>query len=203
VSTREVDAASTTDYLALEAEASAPYAAFVYRDRAEAAAIQRLLFDKGAGEFAARFGQVSIDEDGVAGMFASLPGAELATVRMKAAWAVAKAGLVPPQSTTAARTTLAAATLIKPRPTDHYLSRIAVSAAHRGRGVGGSLLRAAIARARAAGADRLVLEVSPTHGAAAGMYARHGFAVEDERTVTHEDRSLTYRHMALGLRDAH
>ena len=45
----------------------------------------------------------------------------------------------------------------------------------RGRGVGGALVQAVIAWARAAGHARLLLEVADENAAAVALYARHGF----------------------------
>jgi ribosomal protein S18 acetylase RimI-like enzyme len=52
---------------------------------------------------------------------------------------------------------------------------MAVNRPTRGRGVGASLLRAAIARAREMGATELVLETSSKLAAAIKLYERFGF----------------------------
>lgn len=53
---------------------------------------------------------------------------------------------------------------------------IGVPAARRRGGAGGLLLRAALARAVAAGAARVFLEVAEDNAAARALYLRHGFA---------------------------
>jgi ribosomal protein S18 acetylase RimI-like enzyme len=50
-----------------------------------------------------------------------------------------------------------------------------VRADRRGRGVGDALVRACVAWARAAGAERLGLHVFPHNAAAIGLYRKHGF----------------------------
>jgi len=58
---------------------------------------------------------------------------------------------------------------------DFYLSHIAVLPAHRGRGAGAVLLRAAEDRARKDGCRRLVLDVEEHNGGARAFYARMGY----------------------------
>ena len=61
-------------------------------------------------------------------------------------------------------------------PTAHaYVSDLAVSAAHRRRGIGRSLLRAAEARAHAAGAAWVRISVLASNSAAISLYAVAGF----------------------------
>lgn len=72
---------------------------------------------------------------------------------------------------------------------------LAVAPAHRGRGVGGALLRAAIAEARGAGCGALHLEVR-SGNPAARLYADHGFAKVGERRGY-------YRGVGGDLHDAH
>ncbi len=58
---------------------------------------------------------------------------------------------------------------------DFYLSHIAVSPSHQGRGAGAALLRAAEARARADGARQVVLDVDEDNAGARAFYARMGY----------------------------
>jgi ribosomal protein S18 acetylase RimI-like enzyme len=53
-----------------------------------------------------------------------------------------------------------------------------VAAAHRGRGIGSALLRAAIETAAARGLTRIELVVRADNAAAIALYARHGFELE-------------------------
>lgn len=63
-----------------------------------------------------------------------------------------------------------------------YLSNVFVAPAHRGSGVGGQLVRAAIDHARAAAAVRVV--TAPTE-MSRSLYARHGFGAADGLLVLH------------------
>ncbi len=62
-----------------------------------------------------------------------------------------------------------------------------VAAAWRGRGVGSTLVDAAIAVARAAGAHKVALQVWPNNGPALSLYAKFGF-VEEGRLRRHYRR---------------
>lgn len=187
-------------YLALEARASEPYAAFVYEDRAEAERVQRLLFDRDVGDLARSFGRLAMVDGAPAGMLACIPGDQLVKTRLKAALVLRKAGVFDAPGT-ARRSSLAAQTLAKVAPDDLYLSRIAVAEHHRGRGIGKDLLVHYEAEARRLGARRLVLEVSPLHREAVRLYERAGFAItgggEAEDAAT--QRRLVYHHMTKRL----
>jgi ribosomal protein S18 acetylase RimI-like enzyme len=61
-------------------------------------------------------------------------------------------------------------------PTPHaFVSDLVVAASHRGRGIGRALLRAAVARAHAAGAPCIRLSVQAGNIPAASLYASEGF----------------------------
>lgn len=62
--------------------------------------------------------------------------------------------------------------------TEHADFAMAVTAAHRGQGVGGVLLDAAVAWCRAAGVSKLSCQVWPHNGRAIALYRSRGFAVE-------------------------
>jgi ribosomal protein S18 acetylase RimI-like enzyme len=183
-------------YLALEARASEPYAAFVYEDRAEAERVQRLLFDRDVGDLAHGFARLAMVDGRPAGMLACIPGDQLGKARLKAALVLRKAGVFEAPGT-ARRSSLAGQTLAKVASDDFYLSRIAVAEGHRGRGIGRALLLHYEAEGRRRGARRLVLEVSPTHPEAVRLYERAGFAItgrgEAEDVAT--QRRLVYHHM--------
>jgi ribosomal protein S18 acetylase RimI-like enzyme len=187
-------------YLALEAHASEPYTAFVYEDRAEAERVQRLLFDRDAGDLARGFARLAMIDGRPAGMLACIPGDQLVKARLKAALVLRKAGVFEAAGT-ARRSSLAGQTLAKIAPDDFYLSRIAVAEPHRGQGIGKDLLLHYEAEGRRLGARRLVLEVSPRHPEAIRLYERAGFAItgggEAEDAATH--RRLAYHHMTKQL----
>jgi ribosomal protein S18 acetylase RimI-like enzyme len=64
------------------------------------------------------------------------------------------------------------------RPVDFYLSHIAVLPQHRGRGIGGELLRAGEERAARGGGRRVVLDVEQDAEGARAFYARSGYRFE-------------------------
>jgi [ribosomal protein S18]-alanine N-acetyltransferase len=69
------------------------------------------------------------------------------------------------------------------------LERIAVGATHRRTGLGSALLDAVRARARVAGAERLLLEVRDGNRAAEAFYAAHGAVIIDRRRRYYRDGS--------------
>jgi len=192
-------------YLDLEALASDPYSRFVYGESAREVA--RALLTAGAGEFAPPFGQLLVDEttrDPLGMIAGPLQRAELTRARFKAARtlmghpALADGGVIE-------RSRAAQAALLTLEEGDAYLSRIAVHPERRGQKIGIRLLEEFIARARAGGAKRAVLEVSPQHREANALYERFGFGPRADRAgradhrVEAAGRVLEYRHLAMPL----
>ncbi len=183
-------------YLALAAEASAPYTFFVYDDFVQAERVQRLLFARGTGDLCPRFASILHEGDRASGILVAMTGSELQAVRLGAALALQKAALLTDGARR--RLTTAASILLRPEPTDFYLSRIAVAPKCRGQGFGHMLLSYFEAEGRQRGASRLLLEVSPSHSDAIKMYTNAGFMdigggdVDDPET----GRTLTYCHLA-------
>lgn len=66
---------------------------------------------------------------------------------------------------------------------------LAIADDHRGRGVGGQLLDAAIASASSAGARSMTLEVRADNDAALTLYERRGFAIISRRSSYYPDGS--------------
>jgi len=62
--------------------------------------------------------------------------------------------------------------------TEHAEFAMAVAAAHRGRGVGGAVLDAAVDWCRAAPVSKVTCQVWPHNGGALGLYLSRGFVVE-------------------------
>jgi ribosomal protein S18 acetylase RimI-like enzyme len=190
--------ACPAEYLALEYLASEPYTSFVYESSDQARALARDLLERGLGEFAPPFGTVAVDEhDGtVLGMLAFVDGAALEHVRMEVAIAFVREALISDDAVSD-RIRLAASALMAVDASDLYLSRIAVAASARGRGIGKALMGVLERAARSQGKTRLVLEVSPQSTAALKLYQTAAFEVADERNVQDPQtgRSLTYRHM--------
>lgn len=77
---------------------------------------------------------------------------------------------------------------------DGHIGRMAVLPGHRGSGVGGAILAALMARARARGDVSVVLNAQVQ---AQAFYARHGFAVEGgefmEAGIPHVSMRLAFR----------
>ncbi|MBR2933730.1 MAG: ribosomal protein S18-alanine N-acetyltransferase, partial [Clostridia bacterium] len=70
---------------------------------------------------------------------------------------------------------------------DWELINIAVSPAHKKRGVGRALMKDCINRAKKANADRLLLEVRPSNAAAIGLYRAFGFKDDGVRKGYYAD----------------
>jgi ribosomal protein S18 acetylase RimI-like enzyme len=190
-------------YVELELEASAPFGHFVYGDRETTRRIHTRLLEASVGEFAPPFGSLAIDSKGSAvGMIAGpLSSSELARARFRAAAKLHKDPDFASDPGNRARASLSRAAFLAVEPGDGYLSRIAVSPASRGRGIGRVLLDRFVAKCRECGARRAVLEVADEHQAAQKLYESSGFVpigngvAQDPST----GRELRYRHMGLEL----
>lgn len=185
------------EFLQLEFLASQPYTDFVYPDAETACLAQERLYHAGTAEFSPPFGRLALLEGCVVGMIAALPGAELQKRRLQSSLTLAR--MVKADSTgLRERILLASQTLLKVEPNDFYLSRIAVSPAARGLGVGHQLLNLVEQTAREQCCPRIVLEVSPTHATAERLYRRTGFQEIDDRVANCpiSQRTLRYRHFA-------
>lgn len=68
-----------------------------------------------------------------------------------------------------------------------YISNLAVTPARRGQGIGGTLLRKAEAKARAANCAFLSLEVRESNRNARNLYDRHGFLPVGRRRNYYQD----------------
>jgi len=68
---------------------------------------------------------------------------------------------------------------------------IAVSAGHRGQGIGRALMAEGFRWAREAGVEKIMLSVYPHNDAAIALYRRFGF-VEEGRLVGHSRKSTGY-----------
>ena len=96
---------------------------------------------------------------------------------------------------TGAEILVAAATLERRRGSGKArLASIAVSPARAGSGLGGTMLAAAEADARAHGCDRLHLEVRADNGAGIRLYERRGYARLGVRADYYEDGMEAWRY---------
>ena len=184
--------------LELEFLASEPYTSFVFASTDQAVRVRRYLYEKNLSEFSPPYGRLLRDNGRVVGLLAILDGAELIKCRLKATLALTKSGLLAEDPALGARLQLAGQTLLKLRPDDFYISRVAAAEGQRGRGLGSFLVRSAEQEARSRACPRLALEVSPLSTAAVQLYRREGFEEIDAREVQDPltGRSLRYLHLA-------
>lgn len=187
--------------LDLEFLASEPYTSFVYSSTDQALRVRRHLYQHNLCEFSPPYGHLLRDEGRVVGMIAALDGAELTRCRLKATLALTKSGLLAEDPTLGPRLHLAGQALLKLRPDDFYISRVAAAENMRGRGVGSHLVRWAEREARARHCHQIALEVSPRSAAAVQLYRREGYREIDAREIRDPltARSLRYLHLAKAL----
>jgi ribosomal protein S18 acetylase RimI-like enzyme len=190
-------------YVDLELEASGPFGHFVYGDREITRRIHTRLLEASVGEFAPPFGWLALDSTGTpVGMLAGpLNAGELTQARFRAATKLHKDPDFSFDPGNRARASLSRAAFLTVQPTDGYLSRIAVSPAARGRGIGRVLLEHFIAKCRERGSRRAVLEVADEHQAAQKLYESFGFVAIGNGVAQDPGtgRVLRYGHMALAL----
>ncbi len=187
-------------YLELEWLASEPYSRFVYGGEPQERKVARALLAAHAGEFAPPFGRAILDRDGVT--VAMVAGPLLKSDLARARFAAARALMKTPEliaGDVTVRSKAAQSALLRPNDGDAYLSRIAVRAECRGRGVAAFALESFLESARQRGATRAVLEVSPEHQSAIRLYERFGFAPGEEHRAESEQHVLVYRHMTRTL----
>jgi GNAT superfamily N-acetyltransferase len=77
------------------------------------------------------------------------------------------------------------------------LAKMAVDPAHQGRGVGAKLMEAAIALAKARGAQRLYLESNSALQPALRLYRAHGFAPVEPKTPSPYERCNVFMERLL------
>jgi ribosomal protein S18 acetylase RimI-like enzyme len=186
-----------TAALPLEFAASEPYTRFVFSSESQALAARQYLVERGLAEFSPPHLRLLRQAGRVVGMLAALTGAELVARRLRAALAMSRSGLLAGDDDATRRLRLAGQTLLKVRPDDYYISRIASAPTARGQGLGGFMLRQAEETARELGCPRLVLEVSPASAAAVRLYQGAGLIEVDARRVADEatGRALEYLHL--------
>ena len=195
------DSAYLEDYLRWESQASAPYNRFVYGEEEIAGAVSRAMFAV-QSEIGPDYGRLFFDEGGrPVGMAAWLSGAELKNARMSALGALFRVEAFRAHESLRERGKAAAIALTDVAPNDCYLSRLAVSEAQRGNGIGSAMLRQVLASAREAGSSRLVLEASADEAYLLSFYKRNGFLEFDRVEVAHPstDVRLAYAHLGMRL----
>lgn len=184
-------------FFALEADAVAPYAEFVYDDRQQGRRISRFLYRRRLCEFCPPHGRLLVDDSTVVGMIAASPATVTRDMRMRGALALGKIGFLQRHPQVRARLHLAAAALMPLHADEYYLSRIAVARAHRQTGLGSFLLQSFERAGRTLGHRRFALEVDPSNRAAVSLYERFGYTEVGRRQIvdSHSGRLLEYAHM--------
>lgn len=187
--------------LELEFVASQPYTSFVFASTDQALRVRRYLYERNLCEFSPPYGRLLRDNSRAVGLLAILNGAELVKCRLMATMALTKSGLLAYDAGLGRRLQLAGQTLLKLRPDDFYISRVAIAAGQRARGLGSYLVRSAEQEARSRSCPRIALEVSPLSTAAVQLYQREGYEEIDAREVLDPltGRSLRYLHLAKTL----
>jgi len=187
--------------LDLQRQASEAYSTFVFDTAADADEFWRLLFDRGVAEFSPPYGRLAMDEGRVVGLIARLDQRELRNTRLRSAHELHRAGFFRTRPGVERRIQLASRALIPLQAGDFYLSRLAVAADARRRGVGSRLAAEFEAEAASRGCTRLALEVSADNQQAVRFYETRGFARLDLSAVADPDtgRRLEYVHMVKAL----
>jgi ribosomal protein S18 acetylase RimI-like enzyme len=184
-----------SEYLAMEASASAPYTRFVYASAEQALSVSAALMDAEVGEFAPRYSLIAVTGGEAIAMMSCLKAKDVRRARMQAAMVLKRQGLFRDYPNVVTRTRIASDALWQLSEGDFYLARIAVSPKERKRGLASAMLADLFDRAKAAGATRVVLEVDKSDEATRRLYGKHGFEEVGVRRVTNEERALEYIHL--------
>ena len=162
--------------------------------RDEARAMLGAWVGRASSEVAARRWVVA-EEDGVpVGGFAALPASELDAARRADLLALTR--LAGRDASLIARISAARGLFAPVDPSDLYLSRIAVAARSRGRGVAKFMLDDVVDRAGDRGCSAVRLDVSADNGAAVTLYRSHGFVPVAENGLADPPmRYIAMRHV--------
>jgi ribosomal protein S18 acetylase RimI-like enzyme len=187
--------------LDLQRQASDAYSTFVFNTDTEADEFWRLLFERGVAEFSPPYGRLVVEDGRTVGMMACLDQQDLRTVRIRSAVELTRAGFFSARRDVERRVRLAGQALMTPQPGDFYLSRLAVAADARSRGVGSRLAAECEAEAASHGCTRLTLDVSADNQLAVRFYEKRGFSrIGLSKVVDQETgRRLEYVHMAKAV----
>ncbi|MEX2215016.1 MAG: GNAT family N-acetyltransferase [Phycisphaeraceae bacterium] len=189
------------ELVALAAAATSTYDAFVYDDAKQARQAHELLLQANASEYSPPFVMLVVEEGALAAMASAMPVEAINACRLRAAIALSRAPWLAKGSALRRRLQKAGRTFTPLNPDDYYATRLAVHESTRGKGYGRKLFELLEQEARAAGASRLTLDVSPDHEAAIHLYERLGFknVGKGEAVDSETGRTLVHLHMAKKL----
>lgn len=184
-------------FLDLEYSTSDVYTRFVYRSPEQALQVRRYLFDRGLCEFSPPYGRILRDGGRPVAMIATVPAGDMSRLRLRAALAMARSGILHEDPGLARRIRLADQTLMKFEPGDLYWSRMAVDESARGKGIAAFLTAQVEDEARLQRFRRIVLHVSPLSEVALRIHLRNGFGRLGAGHVIDSEtgRSLEYLHL--------
>ena len=154
----------------------------------EARAVLGAWIARESSEIAARRWVVAEEDSVPAGGFAALPAPELDAARRADLLALAR--LAARDASLMTRISAARDLFAPVDPSDLYLSRIAVAADFRGRGVATFMLEGIARSARERGCSAVRLDVSSDNDAAVSLYKKHGFM--PVTATGHEDPPMRY-----------
>jgi ribosomal protein S18 acetylase RimI-like enzyme len=188
-------------FLRLAASASAAHDQFTFRDPAVALRFYEELYRHRGADFAPPAGRLLLLDGRPAGMFAIIDPPALLRARLRGGLLYARSAELRADPAAGERLRRAASALVRPQPTDAYLSRLAVAPELAGRGVGQRLLDAALDATRQLGLARCVLEVADDNTRAIALYQRAGFTEIGRASTTDPDGDATlgYVHMAYSV----
>ncbi len=191
--------------LDLDFRASEPYNSFVFEDEDEARRVQAYLFDAGVSDASPPHAVLTLDEGKPVALDSAFGWERFTELRAGAAVALARSGLILPDSATARRMQLADQVLFTPSQGDFYGSRTAVVPGVAGAAMAVFLMKRRIAEARSQGYRRYVGEIA-SHVTAMVRISTEAFGFEpvDVKRVDDEatGRSLELIHLARPMDDA-
>lgn len=188
-------------FLRLAASASAAHDRFAFRDSDGALRFYEELYRRGGADFAPPAGRLLLVDGRPAGLVALTDPASLMRARLRGGLMFARSEQLRADPALGERLKLAAGTFVRPRPTDGYLSRLAVAPTMGGRGLGRLLLDAALDATRALGLTRCVLEVADDNARAIALYRAHGFEEIGAQSTADPESGATlgYLHLARAV----
>ena len=181
--------------------ASRTYDRFVFDTPVQAAQACHVLFEQGVGDFSPPHCVAVVEGDTLLGIFAGMSAEAMFETGLRALMVLGRLDFVTPGSGIVRRMKLAAQTFAPLEPGDYCSTKLAVTRAARGKGIGDLLAEHQINEARRLGFKRLILNVSPNHEAAINLHDRFGGQSLGEATIRDPEtgRELTHLHTMKDL----